>query len=381
MKIVIVNRHPHDSLGGSEIQCDLIAEALTARGHEVEYFAAWGKPRAYDVAYTVRSIARPGFWAFLKAFRQFRPDVVYWRHGKLGLLGVALAAKLSGARFVHSLSHVADGLPWQSTYGHSFPALPWPPTPRSIARWGLKVTAPLRQAFNFMAIPLFTDMVISNNRDFLEGVPCLKRRVIHNSMRTEAVPFSWPKPFVVWVANIKSRKRPEDFFRLSAELRDIGVDFLMVGAVQDPAYTLRIDEWTKADNFHYLGAKTLTEVNGILAASQLLVHTCEPEGFPNNCIQAWLQGKPVVSLRFDPEGLLEQRGLGRYSRVFGQFCEDVRDLLRDEKLRLQYGERASAYAVREFSAHYNIGYLEHALEDVTGKPLFPAEQAPLGRNQ
>jgi hypothetical protein len=37
MKILIINQHISDALGGSEMQCDLIAHGLTNLGHQVIY--------------------------------------------------------------------------------------------------------------------------------------------------------------------------------------------------------------------------------------------------------------------------------------------------------------------------------------------------------
>jgi len=42
MRIAIINQHPDFTLGGSEIQCDLFAQELAARGHEVYYLAING---------------------------------------------------------------------------------------------------------------------------------------------------------------------------------------------------------------------------------------------------------------------------------------------------------------------------------------------------
>ena len=59
MKIAIVNQHPTDMLGGSEIQCDIIARTLVEFGHEVDYIAVGGHDcDAYEVPYRVRPVAR-----------------------------------------------------------------------------------------------------------------------------------------------------------------------------------------------------------------------------------------------------------------------------------------------------------------------------------
>jgi glycosyltransferase involved in cell wall biosynthesis len=369
VRVAIVNRHPTESLGGSEIQCDIIAAGLQARGHEVTYVAIYGRRAEYAAPYPVVPVPSPGFFSLFRVFRRHRHDIVYWRNGKQGLFVAALAARLAGARFVYSISHVADALPWRSTYGGAQAFRLRGLSPRHIVRWMSALLSPLHQAANYLAIPLFADLVVSNNADFLEGVHARRKAVVHNSMSTRAVPFAWPRPFVAWVANIKSRKRPEDFFRVSQELRDTGLDFIMVGALQDPAYAGRLAEWGRQDNFHYLGAMTLEEVNGFLAAGLLLVNTCEPEGFPNNCIQAWLQGRPVVSLRFDPEGMLEREGLGRYSRDFTHFSGDVRSVALDEKLRLECGLRARDYATGEFGEAKNIPRLESLMRGLRSKNL------------
>ncbi len=48
MKIVIVNQHIQDVIGGSEIQCDLIAANLTSLGHQVTYAGANQQPKQYQ---------------------------------------------------------------------------------------------------------------------------------------------------------------------------------------------------------------------------------------------------------------------------------------------------------------------------------------------
>ena len=43
MKVLLVNRHMDTILGGSEIQCDLIARKLLEFGHQVSYLALQSK--------------------------------------------------------------------------------------------------------------------------------------------------------------------------------------------------------------------------------------------------------------------------------------------------------------------------------------------------
>lgn len=353
MKVVVVNKHRADALGGSELQCDIIARNLTALGHDVVYAALDARKAEYQASYRIAPFKSFGFLKALLFLRREKPDVVYWRRNKRGLFAAAVATKLAGAKFVYSMSHITDSQVLRFS-GLVKIRRPQNLGVRALYLFAADLLAPVFSALNYSAIPLFTDGVVSNNGDYLKNVPVKHKVAIHNSMEIETVPFQWPRPFVIWVANIKTRKRPEDFFRLSKDLSESGVDFLMVGALQDQIYVAQLAEWSRERNFHYLGAKTLAEVNGMIAASLFLANTCEPEGFPNNCIQAWLLGKPVISLRFDPEGLLAEKGLGRHSGNFAQFLADVGKFISDEKLRFEVGRQAGAYAVQEFSAEHNI---------------------------
>ena len=153
------------------------------------------------------------------------------------------------------------------------------------------------------------------------------------------------------------------FVELATRLQDSGVDFLMVGQLQSKAYGHLLS--AGPENFHYLGERRLEEVNGMLARSLFLVHTCHPEGFSNNVIQAWLQGRTVVSLAFDPGHLLETEGLGFYSAGnMETFIEQTRRLIENPALARQMGEHAQTYAIAQYSPETNVGRLEDLLSNI-----------------
>jgi len=99
-----------------------------------------------------------------------------------------------------------------------------------------------------------------------------------------------------------------------------------------------------------LGEKPLREVNGILRGALFLVHTCQPEGFPNVLIQAWMQGKATVSLAYDPDRLIQTQQFGFFSGSFEQFVQDTKMLLDNATMRAEMGQRAHTFA----SAHCSI---------------------------
>jgi glycosyltransferase involved in cell wall biosynthesis len=360
MKIVIVNQHHTDALGGSEIQCDIIATYLSRFGHEIVYLAVAAKQVSYAAAYRVIPLRSFSFFCLLRTLREINPDVIYWRYNKKGLLVFAFIARLLRIRFIYAMSHVSDSKAWVRSGNHPFERFLYAIRTANNARTWLRSIPLLRDpaisVANYLAIPLFVDAVVYQVSDLLDTLPVRRQLVVRNTMRREASEFLWPRPYVVWVASVKTKKNPEMYLELARGLKEVNADFLMVGSIQDKNYEFltRISE----TNFYYLGPKSLLDVNGILQNSLFLVHTCNPEGFPNNMIQAWLQAKPTVSLYYDPESFIEQKNIGFYSRNFDDFVRHVRRLIEDTELREQMGARAARFASETFDPERNVRQLE-----------------------
>jgi glycosyltransferase involved in cell wall biosynthesis len=186
-----------------------------------------------------------------------------------------------------------------------------------------------------------------------------------------STPFEWPRPFVAWVASLKSDKRPEVFVELARRCQDLELDFLMVGRLVETHYRGVLD--VAPANLHYLGEVEPPAVNGLLASSLMLVHTCKPEGFGNNFMQAWLQGKPTLTLEFDPDGLIEDRGLGYRTDTLDGLEQRVRELCFDEPLRAEMGRRARELVDADFDQVANgrrlLEFFEQLLAVRTGPEL------------
>lgn len=354
MHIAIVNQHSADMLGGSEIQCDIIARTLASRGHRVDYLAVGGSSSTnYPTEYCVHPVERKAE-AIANAALALNPAIIYWRFNKHCFAAAAARIRRAGIPIVFSVSHVRDVSRFYIQ-------------PNILRDKGLNAfRRALKESWRLMREHNgfnFVDALVSNNPDNLGKVSVPIQSYIPNSMEPRTVPFSWPRPYCVWVANIKDRKQPEKYVELATRLLDQDVDFLMVGQLQSKSYTQLLAKDT--GNFHYLGEKRIDEVNGILAGSLFLVHTCHPEGFSNNFIQAWQQGRAVISLAFDPGGLLENEGLGLFSRgSMDTFAQQTRDLIRNPAMANDIGRRAQEYAAKNFSPEANVARLEVLLETV-----------------
>lgn len=360
MNILIVNQHVSENLGGSEMQCDLIASGLALIGHNVTYGAIGKKdsPVPKSVNYPIVRLALGGNRNLDEVLDLSEPDVIYWRYNKKQLYYFSKKARARGIPFVFAVSHNRD------LKKYSYQRRPADSPLGSIRSIISCVFQALRSRYNYQGLKL-AESLTSLNRSYTQLSPVKDSITIWNATDNEKIPFSWPKPYVCWVANITARKNPDLFMflaeKLSSEFPEY--DFVMVGGLKHVYYKSMIE---KIDNelpaFHYIGPKTPAEVNGILANATLLVHTCEPEGFGNNFIQAWKQGTPTVSLKFDPDGLIKQEKLGYVANGSLQdLIVKTSNLLEDSNTRDEMGERAQQFALNNFTSERMVKELEVVL--------------------
>lgn len=344
MRILILAQHLGRALGGIEIQCDLLARELAALGHTVHYGAAHGvETTAATPAYAV-SRWIPGSPASLaQLLQEAAPDVVYLRHNKSALRRTAGQLRAAGVPLVFAVSSLQDVQPWSYHRKHAAA------TPRRLASIAWQR---LRSRWNWSGLR-WAAGAVSLNPHYTERLPVARRIHIPDAMETAAVPFAWPRRYVAWVAQIKDYKNPGDYVELARRCADLDLDFLLVGAVISPRYAWIADPARTPANVHYLGQRTPAEVNGILAGAQALVHTCDPEGFGNNFIQAWQQGTPTLSLRFDPGGLIEGRGLGAVPGSLDGLEQALRALLADPHRRAAMAARARQHADEQHDPRRN----------------------------
>ena len=348
MKIVIVNKHRDDALGGSELQCDFIASELVERGCEVFYIAPDGNQKNYNREYKVIPCKEDGS-EILNHILKVKPDVVYWRFNKNYFHASVKELKANNIPIIFAASHIKDLKPWVFNDGRNF-------------RDKIKNIFKHRLEHNGFK---YVDAVTVNNEEFLSKISFDKKIFVQNGMIEDSVPFSWENPYCVWVANIKYRKRPELFVKAAEEFEDKGLDFLMIGDIHQYSYNWIAEKKKTSSNFYYLGPKSIKEVNGILKRSEFHVHTCTPEGFPNIFIQAWLQKKASITYSYDPSNLIQDKKFGFCSEnKWHTFTEHIELLFNDKKKREDFGENAYNYASDTFKIEKSVDALKKLIEDI-----------------
>jgi len=369
VRIAVVNHHMQDVIGGSELQCHLVAQGLTERGHEVTYIAVAAAARmgavAHPYSYDVRaSASHPS--AIADSVLSTQPDVVYWRFNRRGLREVAARVRTAGVPIVFAVAHVDDVTPW--------PSWPWPRPGSTLRDRASDLRSRLRWRRQFVAYR-DVDAIASQRADLLGRVPlstvAVQRHVPNMMDAASAVgaPFVHPRPFVAWVGNLKPRKRPELIPTLADALAPFGVDLIVVGPAQDLRYAWLVGPLDQHPNLRALGALPTAEVVSVLAAARCLAVTAMPEGFSNTMIQAWWGGTPTISLDYDPDGLICDERLGAVADGdLGRFLTEVVRLAGDSadatEERRAAGARAAFVAHARFAQGPVLDALERLLDEV-----------------
>src|SRR5690625_136487 len=348
-KIVIINRHRDDTIGGSELQCDLIASELSQRGYSVVYIVPGGKgPYERERGYNIIACENTG-QQIAKVTISQKPDIVYWRYNKRNFYEAAKLINKSSLPIIFSSSSERD-------------------VKRSIHKkdYNLKkyIKLYIKNSWNRRGFK-FVDAVVVNNISHLNLLPISCQKFIPNGMLSSLTPFKWDKPYCAWISSLKQIKRPELIPALAKEFENQGIDFLMVGEIQEDKYKWFEQKANLPANVHYLGVKTPEEVNGILKGAELHIHTCYPEGFPNVFIQAWAQATPSISLGFDPSGYILKHQLGDYANNdFKKFAQAVKAYLNDRELRNKTGNNARVFAHSMFNTAKSVDMLEEVFKQV-----------------
>jgi len=168
---------------------------------------------------------------------------------------------------------------------------------------------------------------------------------------------------VLWVNNFRPFKRPELLIDIAKQLPD--VKFAMIGGRMRGAGEL-FDEVKHAakglPNLDFIGPVPYSDVNDYFARAKLFLNTSDSEGFPNSFLQAWIRSVPVISF-FDPDGLIESRGLGIKAASQDAFCEPIRRLLASDETREEMGRQACKFANDNYSAEAIVGRYAAMMRD------------------
>src|SRR6185437_4342353 len=166
---------------------------------------------------------------------------------------------------------------------------------------------------------------------------------------------------VLWVANIRTWKRPERLLELAGRLPQLS--FHMVGgpcAGATAFYESVRSQATALPNVHFHGHVPYAEIGALFERARVFTGTSDAEGFPNTYLQAWAHGTPVVAF-VDPESIIEQHGLGRPVASLEEMSREVAELALREPLWSEMSARCARYAERRCDSETSIAPFIDAL--------------------
>lgn len=177
-------------------------------------------------------------------------------------------------------------------------------------------------------------------------------------------------PILLWVATIRERKQPEMFLDLARAIPE--ARFQMIGgpAPENPQYSGEIKRAAIViPNLDFVGFVPYHKVEQYFDRASIFVNTSAPdsEGFPNTFLQAWARYTPVVSLNCDPDEIICEKRLGFHSGTFEQAVNDVKLLLKNEKMRSEIGANGRKYVEEEHDIEKIISRYIGLFEQLTGQ--------------
>jgi glycosyltransferase involved in cell wall biosynthesis len=323
--------------GGAETQMVAVARALAARGLQVA-FVVYGERDVPPVDGIDVIVQRPPV-IHLQLVRTVErcmrlagsvvrgnAPVVIQRNAS-GITGlVALAARLTGRRFVYSSANVVD-----FDFGQIEPSR-------------------LKLAAFHLGMRLANSVVVQTT----EQVRLARERfgVSAHLIRSVAEPLS-PRGSVpgafLWIGRLADYKHPEMYLELAAQVPE--ARFRLLGVASAPKERQLESELEKRarslQNVDVLEPRPRAELASLYDDAVAIVNTAEFEGMPNVFLEGWARGVPALALAHDPDDTIVRERVGAFADGdLKTMAEQARALWASRHDQRELAERCIEY-VRE----------------------------------
>lgn len=340
------------AVGGAERYQWLLARALAANG--------------WAITVGVREALQPGqrtriegvefvgigkgqiFLAWYRFLLSERPDWWYWQCAS-HLLGPAVAiAKCARVRMIFSAMHDRDVQP-----RHALFLRPrwWP-----LYAWGLLWANKVFVQHGGQRAAL-----VPRWRSEATILPGIVDRMAAVKSHFER------EPYVAWVAMLRQVKRPDVLVEIARQAPSIR--FVVCGGTarhrSTPGYGERVVAGLRTlPNIEFLGQVAPEKALQVIADAAMLLSTSDEEGFPSTFLEAWASGTPVVSLKIDPDGLIERAGLGTVPGTIENAIADINAFMDAPQRREEIAVRAQKYIAEAHSEAGVTAIFKQALQSI-----------------
>jgi len=291
-------------VAGAEVQSGQLARALVEQGLRVVHVVQGANlvaerdgvdvlplPAGYDAGGLVRRRT------VLQALREADARLYVQRSAGFETGWVALYAKATGRRFVFSSSSTGDFVRDRRVAELSG---------ASLDEW------PTRVQYLFGLHAAHAVVVQTDEQRFLaRSERGVEARVIR-SFCEPAPAQAQPRDAFLWLGGLVGSKDPVSYVELARRVPE--ARFLMVATDRGETWAkLAHDVRARAEatpNLDVLSALDREVVLALYYRAVAVVSTSWFEGFPNTFLESWARGAPVLSLRVDPDSVIEQHQLG-----------------------------------------------------------------------
>lgn len=329
----------HGRAGGAERQMTLLARALAERGHRVAHVTY--PPRdPVTLTYPLTLVYRDRYRgdrprvgsllearAIWRALRSANADIVVLRTAS-PLVGVGAAfCKFNRRAFIFSSSNISD--------------------------FTLEKMSSPRNRFLYRLGVRLADVVVVQSQDQValaqKAFPSI-RRVVQIPSFAELAPSPTAdeparRDAFLWFGRCVGQKQPLRYVELAHALPE--ASFLMI-PVPGEANSRELDDVRTAaetiPNLELLRPMPHDRLLQLISSAVAVVNTSVLEGMPNTFLEAWACGVPVLTLQFDPDGIVDRNSLGISAQgSWPRFVEGARELWEGRGDRENLAHRVRAY--------------------------------------
>ena len=339
-----------DAVGGAELVTYYTAKEMLSRGWEVNYICEARSVQEYDQYEGINIYRIPkrhwylqpfNYWALKKRMNEIKAEYWYCHSSKVYPVLVEKIARRSGGRTVWVLASDAEA-DIQNNHSANLKKRLKRQLVHIIARRGIPRIPIILAQNREQEKKLKSNYGVGANV-YYNGHPIPVYNRISARDRDN---------LVLWVGHLRPVKRPQMFVSLAERDRSKSAKYKMIASGNKPPLTQSIeDSAQRLPQLEFLGERSVDEVNQILLQARALVTTSESEGFPNTHIQAWMRGVPVVSTGIDPDGLIQEQGLGVVVSNVDELHDAVHKLVSDDRYWNEMSQRCREFSVSNFDIH------------------------------
>ncbi len=350
---IVMPTHWSSAMGGAEYQVKCLIQRLMRYDRFEIYFLARDIGEIENtkniklINITNRNfISKYGYFLdsihLFSQLKKIEPDIIYQRVGCAYTGVTAYYAKKSGCRTVWHISSDSD------VRKNHIPIIRKPHIwiERKILTYGINNIEAIIAQTNHQKSLLYKTFGRKTSQIVKNFHPIPDKTIIEKPKEPIKI---------LWVANFKQIKRPDIFVKLANDIFEIigmKAQFTMIGrpATWDMKWQSSLEQnIKKVPNLEYLGELSIEKVNQHIGSSHLFVNTSEEEGFPNTFIQSWMRYVPVISLKVDPDGIIEKNGIGALAGNYERLKELVLSFVNNPSRMIQAGIAARDYAEKNHS--------------------------------